>query len=64
MTVRFVECEFCHTINDFGVMHMCPLCRKVICRRCKHEGPLVTGCCAKRTPCEGKQAPPSPSKSS
>ena len=52
MTVRFVQCEFCQTIGDFQVMHLCPRCRKVICRRCKGAPPLQKDQCAKAKPCE------------
>ncbi len=51
MTVRFVPCEFCQRLHDFHVMHMCPVCRKTICRVCKHDGPLEAGSCAKKEPC-------------
>lgn len=52
MTIRYVQCEFCQRMDDFHIMHMCPVCRKVICRRCKHDGPLKPGQCAKKEPCE------------
>ena len=54
MTVRFVHCEFCQRIGNYTAMHMCPVCRKVICPRCKHEGPLKPGQCARAEPCPGQ----------
>lgn len=44
-------------LADFQTMHMCPVCRKVICRFCKREGKLVSGQCAKDPPCENPTAP-------
>jgi len=58
VTVRFVHCEFCQRLGDFQTMNMCPLCRKVICRACKHDGVLQSGRCAKRVACEGKEGAP------
>ncbi len=58
MTVRLVSCEFCSRMSDFQAMHMCPVCRKIICKRCKHAGPLRPGHCAKEPPCEGQDNPP------
>lgn len=60
MTVRYVACDFCHRIHDFHVMHMCPLCRRTICRACKHPGPPRPGHCLHKHPCEGTTNPPPP----
>ena len=54
MTVRYVFCDFCQNIGDFQRMNMCPTCRKTICAKCKKEGPLKAGECAKREPCQIK----------
>ncbi len=62
MTVRFVSCDFCQRIADFQTMHMCPFCRKTVCRLCKAEGPLRPGYCARKTPCEGQPALPAPGR--
>ncbi|CAN5253436.1 hypothetical protein BH09SUM1_BH09SUM1_18410 [soil metagenome] len=51
MTVRFVLCDFCQTMADFTQMHMCPACRKTICKKCKREGALKAGECAKKERC-------------
>jgi hypothetical protein len=57
MTMRLVQCEFCLRLYEFQKMHMCPVCRKTICRNCKHEGPLQPGRCAKKEPCENPSPP-------
>lgn len=54
MTNRFVQCEFCHAMGDFQVMHMCPKCRRVVCKRCRGKAELRPGQCAKEKPCDGK----------
>ena len=55
MTMRLVACDFCQRLGDFQVMHMCPLCRRTICQRCKKEGPLRHGECARPTPCPPRE---------
>lgn len=52
MTMRLVSCDFCNRLGDFQAMFMCPRCRRTICPRCKKEGPLKPGQCARPTPCE------------
>lgn len=58
MTVRFVSCDVCQRIGDFQAMQMCPVCRKTVCRRCKHDGLPRAGYCLKSPPCDGHQNPP------
>ena len=58
MTMKLVSCEFCLRLFDFQKMHMCPVCRKTICRNCKHDGPLRPGHCAAKVPCEVQKGPP------
>ncbi|MDX2176822.1 MAG: hypothetical protein SF028_10150 [Candidatus Sumerlaeia bacterium] len=54
MSVRTLFCEFCCRQADFREFHMCPGCRRTICKRCAVEAPFPPGSCIKRRdPCAG-----------
>lgn len=55
MTMRHVQCEFCLRLFDFQKMFRCPVCKRAICRFCKHDGPLEAGRCARRKPCTDEE---------
>ena len=57
MSVRTLFCEFCCRQADFREFHMCPDCRRTICKRCAVEAPFPPGSCIKRRdPCPGYPA--------